>query len=199
MHDTILQHDLSESEKAFDKLRSYGLDRLPVSPKSSYSGSLDTVVTVVQKEYAIISASKGDKKIANTFGLADCIGLTLYDKDKKVAAVAHIDGLTNVRDSVVRILEGLSVAGGHNYEARLFGGYKTSAKQLLDIVTVLKQKGVQIVEADILENAESRNIGISVEGDLYNNIFTDKDDSLDSRMQLAGLRPYSPLRCRYRP
>jgi chemotaxis receptor (MCP) glutamine deamidase CheD len=197
--DIVLQYDLKSIEESYKKLLSYGLNKLPISPKSTYSGNLDDVVTVVQREYAIVSAKKGDKKVANTFALEDCIGLTLYDKDNQIAAVAHIDGGTRVKESISKLMEDLSIAGGQKYEARLFGGYKDSAKILVELIDSLKQFDVDIVEADILEKAQSRNIGISVSGELYNNVFIDNDPSIEDRMMCAGVSMDTPLICHYKP
>ncbi|MCD6590805.1 MAG: hypothetical protein J7K72_02430 [Candidatus Aenigmarchaeota archaeon] len=195
----VSDYEQKQIEKAYKELLSYGLDKLPISPKSTYSGNLDEVVTVVQKEYAIVSAKKGNKKVANTFGLADCIGLTLYDKDNQIAAVAHIDGRTRVRESVSSLLSDLADTGGQKYEARLFGGYKGSAKKFVELIAGLNQENVEIVEADILEKAQSRNIGISVTGDLYNNFFKDTDESIKYRMMMAGVGALTPLQCHYKP
>jgi hypothetical protein len=98
--DLVLEHDRRKSDEALEVLLSYGLYRLPISRKSTYKGDLSQVVTVVQKEYAVISGKRGDKRVANTFGLTDCIGLVLHDVYNQVASVAHIDGSTNVAASI---------------------------------------------------------------------------------------------------
>lgn len=193
----VIEIERKREKNALEKLLSYNLNGLPISPKSTYSGNLDEVVTIVQKEYAIVSAKKGDKKVANTFGLADCIGLTLYDKDNQVVAVAHIDGYTRVKESISNLLRDLANAGGQKYEARLFGGTKHSAEQFIGLIESLNKPNIKIVEVDILEEAESRNIGISVEGRLYN-IFEEINPTVGQRIE-TSIAMNIPLHCHYKP
>ncbi|HDI02963.1 MAG TPA: hypothetical protein ENF67_00245, partial [Candidatus Pacearchaeota archaeon] len=154
---------------------------------------------VVQKEYAVISGKKGNKKVANTYGLADCIGLVLYDKDNQIAAVAHIDGGTDIIASIPKLIYDLSEIGGKNYQARLFGGDRSSAKKLLELIDELRKHKIEIVEADILEGARTRAIGISTEGVLYNNVFYDGDPTINYRKKIVGSCMNVPLKCHYKP
>jgi chemotaxis receptor (MCP) glutamine deamidase CheD len=195
----VLEYDRKKSGEALEVLLSYGLYRLPISRKSTYKGDLSQVVTVVQKEYAVISGKLGDKRVANTFGLTDCIGLVLHDVYNQVASVAHIDGSTNVAASIPSLINDLSKAGGKVYQARLFGGYKRSARQIVELLNELERYGIEIVEADILEGARSRAIGISAYGELYYNVFEDNDPTMGARMIAAGVSMNVPLRCHYKP
>jgi len=195
----VLEYDMKKSDEALEVLLSYGLDKLPIARKSTYKEDPSKVVTVVQKEYAVISGKQGDKTVANTFGLANCIGLVLHDVDNQVASVAHIDGSTDVAASIPPLIHDLSETGGRVYQARLFGGYKSSAKQFVELVNGLKGHGIEIVEADILEGARSRAIGISTNGVLYDNVFEDKDPTMADRMRVAGVSMNVPLKCHYKP
>jgi hypothetical protein len=85
------------------------------------------------------------------------------------------------------------------YKARLFGGYKRSARQIVELVNELERYGIEIVEADILEGARSRAIGISAYGELYDNVFEDNDPTMGARMIAAGVSMNVPLRCHYKP
>jgi len=195
----VLEHDMRKNNEALEVLLSYGLDKLPIAKKSTYKGDPSKVVTVVQKEYAVISGKRGDKTVANTFGLGDCIGLVLHDIDNQVASVAHIDDSTDVAASIPRLINDLSETGGKVYQARLFGGYKSSAKQFVELVNGLKGHRIEIVEADILESARSRAIGVSTYGELYDNVFEDNDPTMADRMRIAGVSMNVPLRCHYKP
>jgi len=131
--------------------------------------------------------------------LGDCIGLVLHDIDNQVASVAHIDDSTDVAASIPRLINDLSETGGKVYQARLFGGYKSSAKQFVELVNGLKGHRIEIVEADILESARSRAIGVSTYGELYDNVFEDNDPTMADRMRIAGVSMNVPLRCHYKP
>ncbi len=193
----VLEYEMKERDRALETLLSYELDTLPISEKLVYNGDLSKVVTIIQGEYAIIN-SKSEKNVVGTFGLGDCIGLVLYDTDNQVAAVAHIDGFTDIHPSISKLLYDLSEAGGESYEARLFGGSKNTAKKLVELIEELRKNEIEIVEADILEQAKSRDIGISTDGILYNKLPI-TTDTIKERMMLAGTKGPSPLHCHYKP
>ena len=123
----------------------------------------------------------------------------LEDRDNQVYSVAHIDSGTDIAASIPLLIHDLSESGGERYQARLFGGYEGSARQLVELVNGLRRYGIEIVEADILEGARSRAIEVSIDGTLYDNVFVDKDPTIGDRMRIAGVSMNTPLKCHYKP
>lgn len=193
----ISKHDLEEITMALKDLKSSGIVRLPPSKKHEFKGDSKEVLTITQKEYGVINSECG-RSVINTFGLAECLGLVLYDRENHVAGLAHLDATIHIQKSLIDFIHALNSSGGRKFEARLFGGSNMSSKMILKVVKELERNNIDIVEADILNDSKARAIGIALDGTLYDNTFVGygQEDEINTQLMLAGLQMDATLRRR---
>ena len=141
----------------------------------------------------IITVKMAEQKVASspdvliTYGLGSCVGVTIYDKDKKIGGLAHImlpSGPSN-RDianrskyadtAIIDMLKDLLDKGGSimKFEAKVFGGAKMfsvssnndmmdiGARNVQSVIKLLGNQGVQISARDT-----GNNYGRTIEFDL---------------------------------
>lgn len=193
-------YDSRKERAALVELKNSGLLALPISKKEIYRGNPADSATVIQGEVAYITKGRG-LHVGNTFGLADCIGLVVGDRQAGIYALAHIDGSVDINSSIPQVVGELRNLGAEQFEARLFGGTEQSAGIIEEISHFLQDLHVPIVEADVLHSTTGTSIGVSVDGVLYGNTFSDDNPSLQERMQQASNRGTmrAPLKTFYHP
>ena len=131
-------------------------------------------------EKRIITVKMAEQKVASspdvlvTYGLGSCVGVTIYDKDKKVGGMAHImlpngppkknigNRAKYANTAIIDMLKELLDMGGSimKFEAKVFGGAKmfsiSSNNDMMDIgsrnvqsvIKLLGNQGVQIMAKD---------------------------------------------------
>lgn len=121
---------------------------------SNYTNDADTskYAGIVQCSYGITSANS-DRPILFTCQVRNCVTVTLYDKEKKVGMLLHLDATNSVNLSEVieKIKKNFSKIGSplKNLEAGVIGGYDTSTSLRRDaekIATAIKNLTSHVTE-----------------------------------------------------
>lgn len=152
---------------------------------------------IIQKEYAITD-SKSEKPIIGTYGLGSCIALTIYDRENRVAAIAHIDGTTRI-ESLGRVFDEFDKKDDSvsPLEIRLIGGNESSRKMAIEILEYLKnRRDCKLVSTDILGKEHPSAFVINAEnGAIIPNITPiDNGNEVQLRMQASGIAINADLR-----
>lgn len=90
------------------------------------------------------------KKYLETRGATVCIIVTAYNPDKKIAAITHIDALTDEKSTVNDMLR---IVG--KSEIRVFGGSESSFDQIVSIKQILSEHNANVLDWDILNSMKS--------------------------------------------
>lgn len=157
-------------------------DRTPIDQRTARG--------VIQKEYAITSA-KSEIPIIGTFGLGPCIAVVAYDLKTATAALAHVDGTTNVESLEMMFTDmGIEQSDLKRLRVGLIGGDRSSRKKAIEIIRYLQDRGFDIAYADILDKPHPSGFVIdSRNGKIIPNVVTHNNgEDEDLRMQIAGLQ-----------
>jgi chemotaxis receptor (MCP) glutamine deamidase CheD len=109
-------------------------------------------VVVLTHEYAVTNAAS-KKPVLGAYGASTCVILALYDSKNKIAVLAHIDTVADIK-SLSNLLNDLSI---ENTVAHLFGGcnvlmegvHISSEDLCTSVVELLQRYDVNIVNSDI--------------------------------------------------
>ena len=96
-----------------------------------------SAVAIFQRGLGVIDDASLTRELG-TLGLGPCIGVVLYQPDKKVLVVGHFDALTKVFDSFLEILKyvreaGLSDSDIDGLQVSICGGDATSGELYANI------------------------------------------------------------------
>jgi len=145
---------------------------------------------ILQKEYGITS-SVSNVPMLGTFGLGPCIALTVYDPEAQMVALGHVDATTDV-NSLDRIIGefGLSKQDLHRLQIGLIGGDDSSRKQAIQLIRFLKDRGLDLSFAEILDKSHPSAFVIDArDGQITPNITPHNNGGdEDLRMKIAGLQ-----------
>jgi len=169
------------------------LKRLPLGHRSPSELSLsqDEIRGIISGEFAMSSVRSKFPGVA-TFGLESCLGMSIYDRNNQIGALAHIDTLTDIEKSIGRILHELGPDSVP--EVTLIGGDTSSRETILKILEFLDRSGIPVMQASILEPRPSAFVLDCRTGDIYGDVTAiNTGESLDIRVTLAtlvtGMRP----------
>jgi len=105
--------------------------------------------------YAVDS---GEKKIA-TVGLANCVGVTIYNPETHTGGVAHFDPNQEARGMLNNMLDELGQVDSTKVEVRLIGGWSGYSERTVHYLRQeLKSRGFKVTSEDILGENISRSI-----------------------------------------
>lgn len=168
----------------------------------SYDFTPETARSVYIRGYGITSATD-QKPVLGTSAMGPCLGVAIYNSEKKTAAIAHLDTRTDL-SSFKKLLEQMS-NGGQKLEISLAGGLKgdpNSEKMVAEAHSIIaQQSNAEIVHSEILNPAGTlKSLAIdSRNGKIYTQFFTgDMDKGNRSEMmalhaqtadQVTPLRP----------
>lgn len=97
---------------------------------------------VCQGEVAITN-DHSKKHILGTFGVSTCVVITVYNPNTKETALTHIDGGTDVRQTILLLLNQLSNRNDLEFNL-LIGLYSDYTLNLVE--NVLKEKNIKIMK-----------------------------------------------------
>lgn len=110
-------------------------------------------------------ASAVDFPAIQTYGVATCIAVVIYDSELQLGAIAHISASTKITTSLKTILSQFTYLGGNlkKTTVHLFGGWgpgmdgetgtkSTSPLMLAEVKKFLKAKKIPVVYEDTLYN-----------------------------------------------
>lgn len=141
-----------------------------------YRGSPRTVLTVMQGEYAVLSAQDPDYRVLSSNGAGPCTMVLLATQDRVAIAHSHFDALTDARESLARMISDVRRFSRAPIMVTLAGG--ASDEQLLQrIVRELRYMSLRDVRF-----FRSSAIAIDREGEIFfNAVFSDNLITLDER------------------
>lgn len=105
---------------------------------------------VRMNEFIVTEA--GRHPLIQTYGVATCVALVLYDSRTGATGLAHFSASIHVERSVRLMLERMGSLGqGHRVEAQLLGGWKNWSEQTVtDLERALKKFKVRVVRREVL-------------------------------------------------
>lgn len=101
---------------------------------------------VVMREYCITS-SKSRMPILGTTALGPCVALALYDKKRKIAALAHL-GWREEFESVEKLIKSFDI---QSTVAHLHGGSPNTYCKCLNLIEFIIKIGIQIENCALIE------------------------------------------------
>jgi len=122
---------------------------------------LSGIPEVSQREYILVVEGQFD--FVQTYGMATCVGLVIFDKDKNQTLLAHIDAATNLERELPRAIRSLS----ENSTVSLVGGSNKLANNISNIMTeygfsinqripLVENISVSTITGEIFEYYETR-------------------------------------------
>lgn len=163
----------AEANKTEEDKRARAATLTPDIPRQrDQMAEKEDAIRVLQHEVGITRADRPSRYI-ETFGGADCIVMTFYDPLTKTGALAHIDGTTNIDDSIDRIIELMQKSGVNPNQLipSVIGGVKGSERIIIDIFDALARHQLSVADTnrDVLNVTNQTAIIMDTEsGRLYN-------------------------------
>lgn len=153
------------------------------------SFSKNEAQAVLQHEVAITN-SNSTKPILGTYGAGPCVIVALYNPQTKVAALAHVDSLTNI-NSLAHHVDQISSVGA--VEVHLSGGDSSSKKMVTEIIKLINSRqGAKIISANVCNGYESKSLALDSRTGAVFTSFDPKQlqhaDDWELRLQLVGMQ-----------
>lgn len=147
-------------------------------------------VTVLQHEYAISNA-QSEQPILGTYGAGPCVILALYDKQDRVAILAHIDSMTDTQ-SISKLF---SLISKNETVAHLAGGDRSheSVSMCIEIVDVLEKNNIKIENADLARSEFNSASSLAIDartGAIYSPVAyyqLAQTDDIEFRLKMTAL------------
>lgn len=141
-----------ELQREIDALNSLAEENRLKEPRKKIDIEDDKLVCSVNEGEVGILGEGSKKRFLESLGAGPCIIVTAYDPDNKIAAMAHIDGLTDEEATLAQLFRVFKDVD--TVEIRVFGGDPSSINQLVSIKKILEEKGVVVREWDILNTVK---------------------------------------------
>lgn len=181
---------------------------LPEPDGRLYNGVPQAALTVMQGEFAVLSAEDGNFSVLSSAGAAPCTMVILRPSDNLALAHSHLDALTSTTESLSAMMTQLRLFSGAPVEAILAGLY-SEAGLVRRIVADLRALGVTNIKF-----YRSSAIAIDKGGQIYfNGIYSDNviplpirrealdaeiksiNANMDKKIQSASQQPGCDFNC----
>ncbi len=151
---------------------------LPAPDSRLFTGVPQTALTVMQGEFAVLSAKDGNFSVLSSMGAAPCTMVILRPSDNLALAHSHLDALTSTTESLSAMMTQLRNFSAAPIEAILAGLY-SDAGLVRRIVADLHSLGVTNIKF-----YRSSSIAIDRAGKIYfNGIYSDNVIPLQNRLE----------------
>jgi hypothetical protein len=114
--------------------------------------------SVLMHQYAVTTATS-DRPILGTVGAWTCLILALYDKEKHIASLAHIDAHTDT-SCLLNIFKYFT---SNHTSAHLSGGSQESANLCIEVINLLNKYNIDIVNIDIGKYSVEKHASLAID------------------------------------